>query len=78
MIQSQHRLSFCEQCECMMITCGVCGNNCCNGCTGMIDGVPCYACREAYEHQDIWMNDHDAIIFVGMEHVSPIAEGVMP
>lgn len=42
-----HRWEVCPGCG-PMIRCGKCGNNCCNGTQGIVDGVPCDACDEAY------------------------------
>lgn len=34
-----------------MIVCGKCGNNCCNGGYGVVDGKECPDCPSAYELQ---------------------------
>jgi len=34
-----------------MVLCGKCGNNCCNGGYGEVDGKECDACPSAYEMQ---------------------------
>lgn len=46
-----HRWADCEMCG-RMVICGKCGNNCCNGGSGEVDGVKCAACDEAYAMQD--------------------------
>jgi hypothetical protein len=63
MIQSKHTLSYCNQCECEMVLCSVCNNNCCNGGSGKtINGSDC-DCKEAYEHQDIYSETPEMITF---------------
>ena len=53
-----HRWGFCELCETEMVFCGKCGNNCCNGGYGSIDGVKCDACSSAYDlQQEGWDNN---------------------
>lgn len=63
MINSRHTLSFCSHCECDMIVCADCGNNCCNGGTGDVDGKRC-GCEEAYAHQDAYWKDRSGVQFV--------------
>jgi hypothetical protein len=41
----------------------------------MIDGVPCFACQEAYEHQKLWFDDPNSIIFVGDDQALNTVEG---
>jgi hypothetical protein len=43
-----HKLTFCTHCDYYMITCAVCGNNTCNGTSGIIDGQACQSCESAY------------------------------
>lgn len=50
---AQHTIKFCNQCKCNMIVCGTCGNNCCNGGSGTVDGKPCPDCDNAYAKQKI-------------------------
>lgn len=45
-----------------MVICADCGNNCCNGGTKDIDGVPC-GCKEAYEDQDAYLKDPECVRF---------------
>lgn len=47
-----HFWDYCAHCQCRMVVCGKCGNNCCNGGHGKVDGVECDACLEAYAVQD--------------------------
>jgi hypothetical protein len=44
---------WCEQCESFFIRCPKCGNNCCNGGHGEVDGQPCDVCALAYQYQDL-------------------------
>lgn len=48
-----HYWSYCDHCERHVVICGKCGNNCCNGGHGMVDGVECDACPSAYAKQDV-------------------------
>lgn len=58
----KHRWAWCPTCECLMIICGVCGNNCCNATYGF-DGQ-CTDCLEAYKVQESYMkNIHKEAIF---------------
>lgn len=41
---------WCRHCERPAIICPKCGNNCCNGGTGVVDGKHC-GCEEAYKFQ---------------------------
>lgn len=43
---------YCGHCEGDAIKCGMCGNNCCNGGHGTVDGQPCPQCDSAYEEQE--------------------------
>ena len=43
---------YCGQCHDTFVRCGKCGNNCCNGGYGDIDGVECDACESAYAKQE--------------------------
>ncbi len=56
MIKSKHKLSFCEACDINIVICAACGNNCCNGGSGKINGIICNYCDEAYKHQEIYWN----------------------
>ena len=43
---------YCAHCDREMVICGRCGNNCCNGGSGILpDGSSC-GCDSAYELQD--------------------------
>lgn len=46
-----HTWRYCTLCECEMVICGTCGNNCCNGGSGEVDGKPCPDCDSAYAMQ---------------------------
>ncbi len=57
-MKTKHIISYCHACECKMIICGTCGNNCCNGAYGKIGEKVCEDCPSAYEEQDIlWKVD---------------------
>lgn len=45
----KHYWTYCTMCEHNVVICGKCGNNCCNGGYGEIDGVTCTACPSAYK-----------------------------
>jgi len=50
----KHYWAYCNHCECPMVICGNCGNNCCNGGTGQYaDGTSCDICLDAYTFQDL-------------------------
>jgi len=71
MIHSRHTLSHCNLCERDMVLCASCGNNCCNGGSGVStgeDGRPIVVscpdtCSEAYAHQDAYAKDHTSVVF---------------
>jgi len=42
---------YCGTCKRAFIRCEKCGNNCCNGGHGEINGEPCDACDSAYKIQ---------------------------
>lgn len=48
---------WCNVCECMMVICPKCGNNCCNASwgphTGKEDDGTCEVCNLAYEYQSL-------------------------
>lgn len=44
---------WCPLCETAYVECPKCGNNCCNGGYGQIDGEPCDVCELAYQYQDL-------------------------
>lgn len=43
---------WCELCGHATVICPECGNNCCNGGYGTVDGKYCKVCPEAYKHYD--------------------------
>lgn len=45
-----HKWAICGGCG-LMVLCGRCGNNCCNGGYGTVDGEDCPDCPSAYEFQ---------------------------
>lgn len=54
----KHRWEYCDHCETMIVICGFCGNNCCNGGYGEIldsessTKIECPHCASAYDLQD--------------------------
>lgn len=60
---SKHYWSYCDHCERMMVICGTCGNNCCNGGTGEVMGpepyttITCPDCNSAYELQSAGLSE---------------------
>lgn len=44
---------WCETCDAPYIKCPKCGNNCCNGGYGEINGVVCDTCNLAYQYQQL-------------------------
>ena len=56
----EFKWSYCGHCKTMMVICPICGNNCCNGGSGEIDGKKCEICYLAYQYQALaWKhNDH--------------------
>lgn len=55
-MKREHYWQFCDHCECDVVICGTCRNNCCNGGYGeiIVDGqkVKCPDCKSAYDKQD--------------------------
>ena len=47
----QFEWQLCTHCGAYMIRCPKCGNNCCNGGYGTVDGVECDICPLAYQFQ---------------------------
>lgn len=43
---------YCPTCKSPYVECPLCGNNCCNGGSGTIDGEQCFVCDLAYDEQD--------------------------
>jgi hypothetical protein len=48
----KHTWDYCGLCRAPFVKCATCGNNCCNGGYGSIDGKECPDCPSAYEMQD--------------------------
>ncbi len=46
----EFKVSYCETCEVDTIVCPKCGNNCCNGSYGVIDGEWCDVCPLAHQY----------------------------
>ena len=51
-MKTRHKLSYCGACQTLMVLCGACGNNSCNGGSGEVHGEPCQDCSNAY---DVWL-----------------------
>lgn len=62
-VQSYHTLAYCSMCETDMVKCGTCGNNCCNGGSGEVDGDDCPDCEDAYDMQALYWKDISAVEF---------------
>lgn len=62
-MNSKHILTHCNLCEEDTVVCATCGNNCCNGGYGEVNGQKCPDCPEAYDHQDVVRKDPDSIRF---------------
>jgi len=46
----KHEWFKCNLCG-WSVVCSTCGNSCCNGTYGEIDGEPCPDCQDAYAYQ---------------------------
>ena len=46
-----YKWAWCNQCNCAAVICPACGNNCCNGGYGKLDGGECPYCTDAYDYQ---------------------------
>lgn len=56
----KHSWDVCGMCG-VMVRCGTCSNNCCNGGYGELpDGLECPDCKSAYELQDQALKDGTA------------------
>jgi hypothetical protein len=62
-VKTKHKLSHCELCDTDMVICATCGNNCCNGGYGTVDGVECTDCPEAYHFQEMFWKDPNSVKF---------------
>ena len=47
--RGKHLLHYCNQCQHWTVICGTCGNNCCSGTYGEVNGKTCDDCRSAYD-----------------------------
>ena len=61
-MKTKHHLSYCDTCCDYMVICATCGNNCCNGGSGKINGDKCPDCDDAYEVQSLYHADPNLII----------------
>lgn len=65
-----HKWDRCGFCG-IMVICGTCGNNCCNGGSGESpDGGRCPDCKSAYEYQDEYWDEAE-IFYDGMIELRP-------
>lgn len=65
-IRTKHFVCYCNLCEADMVVCATCGNNCCNGGYGEVDGKQCHDCPNAYDVEHIlWRKGEDAVMFAG-------------
>lgn len=62
-IKSKHILSYCPLCRTEIVKCITCGNNCCNGGYGEVNGEKCSDCPKAYDDQDLYWKDSNSIEF---------------
>jgi len=51
MTSKKHKWVWCKMCCCASYICPECGNNCCNGGYGKVDGEICKVCLESYKYQ---------------------------
>lgn len=70
MIRSRHTLSHCDLCQCDIVICADCGNNCCNVSTQVLDDGSMCGCQEAYAHQDVMWEDPFGITFAKDERAN--------
>ena len=52
-MEDHFKIKYCELCESIYVECPKCGNNCCNGGSGEVDGEQCDFCKWSYEFQDL-------------------------
>lgn len=57
----ENKIIYCDMCERDVVVCGKCGMNCCSGGYGVVDGITCDNCANAYK-QDDDMCKHNALI----------------
>jgi len=70
---SDHILAHCDSCG-DMVVCSTCGNNCCNGTHGTVDGGPCPDCDEAYEDQTAFNEDPECVRFAKDLRDQPLSD----
>jgi hypothetical protein len=54
--EKNHKWALCGHCG-IMVLCGTCGNNCCNGGHGEVNGEGCPDCNGAYEFQSEYRDE---------------------
>lgn len=70
MITSKHILDYCRLCECAMVRCATCNNNCCNSTYGPNAAgieMACPDCPDAYDMQDLYWKDNTSVEFLGIK-----------
>ncbi len=58
--EMEFKIEYCKACETDMIICPKCGNNCCNGGSGKVNGEPCDVCSLAYQYQQLVWDKYGA------------------
>lgn len=64
-IKDLFKIQYCDMCQCYMVICPKCGNNCCNSGVGIMDengnalpwqeeGNNCDVCKLAYQYQELY------------------------
>ncbi len=51
--EMKFKWGFCPDCNVTFVFCPKCGNNCCNGGYGEVEGEPCDVCPLAYQYQTL-------------------------
>lgn len=70
-MQTKHLLGYCGVCEHHMVICITCGNNCCNGTYGEINGQQCVDCPDAYSVHELYRKDPNVVEFAGIGRKIP-------
>lgn len=52
--EMKFEIEWCQLCHGNMVICPKCGNNCCNGGYGEVDGGKCDVCPLAYQFQELY------------------------
>ena len=65
----QFSIGYCPLCRHDFVRCPRCGNNCCNGGHGEVDGKECDVCPLAYQYQRLYDK---------LPHAEAVSDGGMP